>query len=165
VNLYELTGEVAELERKLNSADSDEELNDLLNQLELSEEKLAQKLDNYGKLIQNKLASHEQRMKEADRLAALAQTDKNLADRLKERLRDCLTALGETRVETPSFKFSVCQNGGSQPLDVSNDAELPEDCYQIQRRPDMSRIRERLAAGESLDGVTVRDRGQHLRIK
>ena len=62
--------------------------------------------------------------------------------------------------------WDVGANGGVQPLDITVPAEhLPADCQKITLSPNLDVIREKIKAGELIEGVTVLPRGTHLRIK
>jgi hypothetical protein len=79
-------------------------------------------------------------------------------------IREAMNALGKTKIKTEKFTFSVSKNGGLQPIKV--DAEkLPDKFKKVIMEPDNEHIREAIKAGETIEGVEVLPRGEHLTIK
>ncbi len=131
-----------------------------------NEENFNTKVDNYVALITEWVGRTVTRETEAKRLSALAKIDKNNAERLKERLKYNLEAMGRLKVETPRYRVTVAKNGGKIPLVVNARVEeLPADCVRTELKPDNDAIRSKLEAGEAIAGCTLGDRGTSLRIK
>lgn len=121
-----------------------------------------EKLDSYARLIRAFDFTADARQQEADRLAALAKTDKNNAKRLKDRLKLYLESAGITKIETGYNKFAIQPNGGKPPMEV-DEANVPSEfCKQV---PDNEKIRVALDAGQSLPFASFGERGTHLRIR
>lgn len=118
------------------------------------------KADGYASLIRERELRSKAREEEAERLAKLATTDRNLAKSLRERLKLVMEGSGQKRIETPRFRISVCQNGGKLPIDV-HEPVPPTYCRAV---PDMEAIRHALEAGEQLQFAALGERGSHLRI-
>jgi hypothetical protein len=127
---------------------------------------LTGKVDNYAGKIRALEARAAARKNEAERIAALATTDTNLATRLKERLRAFFESEGLDRFETPRFRFVIANNGGRVPVTLDTSPEnLPEGFRRVVFLPDTDAIRAALEAGETVPGATLAPRGRHLRIK
>jgi hypothetical protein len=96
----------------------------------------------------------------------LAAADEALADRLKQRLKDAMEASGKGKLETARFRLSVQANGGAQPLEVTVPPEqLPQKYQAVRVEADKTALREALAAGATIPGVTLLPRGTSLRIR
>lgn len=143
------------------------ELDPIIDQLlaEL-EGNVQQKVENYCKLIRECELNSLARKQESERILSLSIQDGNLAKSLKSRLLFFFTLQGITKLETNSFKLTVCANGGLQPLEVTLPPEyLPTELQKVTVTPNMDLIREKIKGGESISGVNVLPRGNHLRIK
>ena len=131
-----------------------------------NEEAFITKVDNSAALITEWLNRAAMRKHEAKRMNALAQTDENNANSLKEHLKYILEKLGRGRVETPRFRVSVTKNGGIIPVIVKVPAEeLPLDCVNAKVTVNSDAIRKKLEAGQSVYGCELGERGTSLRIK
>jgi len=129
---------------------------------------LLQKVDGYATYITELQWRAKARKEEADRLAGRARIDANNADYLKQRLHEALVSRGMTKLETARYKVTVCKNGGKQPLDIHEPEAVPQNLKRhIPERwePDADLIRDAIAQGLEVAGVTVEERGTHLRIK
>lgn len=128
---------------------------------------LDSKAEGYAKIICELEARAGVRRTEAKRIAALAQADDNLAQRLKDRLRDAMTRTGRTRIDGNLFRLSVATNGGKQPLVIDPGVvdDLPASLTRIVREPDKDAIRAALEGGEAVPGCTLMPRGSSLRIR
>lgn len=128
---------------------------------------LQAKLDGYGVVIREFELRAAARKAEADRIAALANTDANNSRRLKERLRWFFEAEGIDKIETSRFKFALASNGGKAPVILHCEPEaLPEWAKRVTVTPDMEAIRGEIETrGESLEFAEIGERGKHLRIR
>lgn len=177
--LFEISDELRQFEDALDSLVeitegeiADEQTEQLFNEFfsnigELKAER-DRKLESYAWLIKEREAKAKARSEEATRLNALAQTDKNFADRLKKRLQAYFEANNIQKHETLHFKFAVQKNGGQTPVKF-NDNIKPEDVAEefriISFNFNTSKIREALESGEELEFASLQERGKHLRIK
>lgn len=178
--LFEITQELRDMESALDDLinltehtdQTDERVNQLFTEFfsnigELKESR-NRKLDNYALLIREREKRAEIRKQEADRLKALADQDTALVTKLKERLKHYLEVNNEPKLETMYSKFSICGNGGEQPLQIAENI-TPKDLdpiFQIVRTDfDKRAIREHLKQGGTLEGIQLLSRGTHLRIK
>lgn len=124
-----------------------------------------EKLENYGKLIRQCELLAAARKEEAERLLRGARVKENLARKLKDRLLYFMAVVGESKIETPLFRFSVCKNGGKTPVEFTGDVEnLPAGYQKVTVSPDMDSIRAALEAGREIKDARLLPRGTHLRI-
>lgn len=145
-------------------------------------ERLNDKLDGYCNLIKSAEAKAKIREDEAKRLKGLADTDRNFAQRLKDRLKYWLEVTGNTKVETPYHKIAVQANGGAvpliwiasgldgEPVEVRDPGPdwvntLPQEYVKQVPTIDNEAIRKSLESGEELPFAKLGDRGFHLRIR
>lgn len=128
------------------------------------------KLDGYAALIREREARAKARDEEAKRIAALAQTDKNTASRLKGRLKSFLEMQGKQKIETARAVIAIQNNGGKAPVILdeyfqAHPEELPEGLRKVVFTPDLDAIRAQLESGEDLGFAEIGERGTHLRIR
>lgn len=148
-------------------ATGDGELDPVLDELlaEL-EGRIEDKVEAYCRIIRELELTAAARKEESARIRVLADQDGNTVKAMKNRLLFFFDQQCIDKLKTAFFSLSVCANGGVQPLDITVPAEhLPVDCQKITLSPNLDIIREKIKAGELIEGVTVLPRGTHLRIK
>ena len=151
--LYELTEEARELQDMIEEYPP-ETFSDTIESLQLMIEDKAGSYAAVNQNITNEIAALKA---EEERLRARQM-------RLMKAIKEAMNALGKTKIKTEKFTFSVSKNGGLQPIKV--DAEkLPDKFKKVIMEPDNERIREALKAGETIEGVEILPRGEHLTIK
>lgn len=170
-NIFELDAEInkiAEAFDKLEEAGTEQEF---LDSVEVYFGNLLddrdRKLDAYADLVAHYKNLSELRKKESKRLAELAQSDENRADRLKGRLKQYLDFAEITRIDTPYHRISVCGNGGLTPLIVDEDLDLNKihgSYVLIKRELNTAEVRASLTAGDDVPFARLGDRGSHVRI-
>ena len=147
----EMTGEI------------DTTIDDLLKELEGS---IEAKVENYCWLIREIEGRAAIRLLESKRIKALATTNENLVKSLKERLKFFFEAQSIQKLECKTFKVSIANNGGVQPLVVDVPADqLPPQFQKITIEADNASIRKALEMGTEIEGVKLLQRGTSLRIK
>lgn len=147
----EMTGEI------------DTTIDDLLKELEGS---IEAKVENYCWLIREIEGRAAIRLLESKRIKALATTNENLVKSLKERLKFFFEAQSIQKLECKTFKVSIANNGGVQPLQVDLPADqLPVQFQKITIEADNASIRKALEMGTEIEGVKLLQRGTSLRIK
>ena len=147
----EMTGEI------------DTTIDDLLKELEGS---IEAKVENYCWLIREIEGRAAIRLLESKRIKALATTNENLVKSLKERLKYFFETQSIQKLECKTFKVSIANNGGVQPLQVDLPADqLPVQFQKITIEADNASIRKALEMGTEIDGVKLLQRGTSLRIK
>ncbi len=98
---------------------------------------------------------------EIDRLTKLRDAAKNQNTRLNAYLFEQMKAIKKEKFKTPLFGFSICKNGGLQPMEITGD--VPEQYTRSE--PDNEKIRKALSDGEVLTFANFKERGEHLRIR
>ncbi len=88
-------------------------------------------------------------------------TDKKV--RLQEGLKSYLKSKGMKKVHTNNYDFSVCRNGGNQPIEIT--ADIPQEYCIYAPKPDMGAIRKALLDGKDLKFAHLKERGEHIKIK
>ena len=147
----EMTGEI------------DTTIDDLLKELEGS---IEAKVENYCWLIREIEGRAAIRPLESKRIKALATTNENLVKSLKERLKFFFEAQSIQKLECKTFKVSIANNGGVQPLQVDLPADqLPPQFQKVTIEADNASIRKALEMGTEIEGVKLLQRGTSLRIK
>jgi hypothetical protein len=171
-NLFEIGDELNRIAEAFDVLDSQEQSDDVMQTVEdyfgnLLDER-DDKIDRYGSLIRWFEQLAQSASEEAKRLSALATVRENAAKRLKERLKDYFETEGISKFSTARFSFSVAQNGGKVPLvfvEEFNAGRLPEHFRETFYKPNSDVIREALESGDEVAGVTLGERGTHLRMK
>lgn len=171
--LYQLTGDALALNQLIEEyAEANEgditNIGDIVDAwIKENADSIEKKVDGYVSLIREKEALAEVRLKESARYANLAKTDKNLAERLKERLREHMDLVGNTHIETENYKISTAGNGGKQPMKVDDidPNVVPLKFQKISVDFDKDSIRQHLAEGGELEWARLEERGRTLRIK
>lgn len=125
------------------------------------------KADDYAALIRSCETRADNRRAEAKRMQALADSDDKLAERLRSILRDAMTELSRTKVDTQRFRIAVRANGGKTPVIVSDETVIPQQ-FRVpvySEKVDKDAIRDALEAGASVPGAALGQRGTRLDIK
>lgn len=168
MSLYAIKSEIADIIDAIldGGVDSPEAQGALEEHLAGLDTVLEAKADDYAGLIQELLVRAEARADEARRIRALADADRALADRLKQRLKEAMEAVGKLKLDTPRFKLVVAGNGGKQPLEVAVEPTALAPQYQaVKVEANKEAIRAALEAGTAVPGCTLLPRGTSLRIR
>lgn len=163
--LYEITGDLLTLQEMLEDSVEDEALKDTL---EAVQGEYEIKLENYCKVIRNLEADMDALKAEADRLTAKRKVLENNVDRLKRAMFDSMKATKTDKVKGTLFTVAIQKNGGKIPVIVAPEADtsiLPDQLVIVSEKPNLEAIRELLEAGKVVDGFTLGERGESLRIK
>jgi hypothetical protein len=124
------------------------------------------KVENYCWLIREIEGRALVRQTEAKRIRNLALTNENMVKSLKERLKFFFESQAILKLECKTFKVSIANNGGVQPLQVDLPADqLPVQFQKVTIEPDNASIRKALEIGTRIEGVKLLPRGTSLRIK
>jgi len=124
------------------------------------------KVENYCWLIKEIEGRATIRLLESKRIKALATTNENLVKSLKERLKFFFESQAIQKLECKTFKVSIANNGGVQPLQVDLPADqLPVQFQKITIEADNQALRKAIEIGTEIDGVKLLPRGTSLRIK
>lgn len=163
--LYEITGDLLTLQDMLEDSVDDQVLKDTL---EAVQGEYEVKLEAYCKIIRNLEADVDALKNEADRLTAKRKTLEANVDRLKKAMFDSMKATKTDKVKGTLFTVAIQKNGGKTPVIVADDAttdKLPDELVIYTEKPNLDAIREALEAGKTVDGFTLGERGESLRIK
>lgn len=165
MTLYELTGQYDMLMNMLYDEDIDEEV--LLDTLEGMEGEIEDKADNYAKLIRNITADVESIKAEETRLSLRRKTLENRIKNLKENLQSSMEFIGKTKFKTELFSFTVANNGGEQPVEVTQIlGDIPDEFLIPQDPiPDKKAIRKYLQEHGDTEFARLLPRGRHLMIR
>lgn len=163
MNLYNLTGELLELQDMLEEAIEDEQM--LIDTLEAVQGEYEFKLESYCKVIRNLYAKAGNFKVEARRLADKGKVLENNIARLKKAMFDSMKLTDTKRVDGELFTISIQKNGGKLPVIVDvPEEELPEELVKVQKSADLEAIRKLLENGDS-ELAHFGERGESLRIK
>lgn len=128
--------------------------------LESIEGEFEAKAENIAKIIANSKGDILGIEAEIERLQKMKESIENQNNRLKNYLYTAMKETGKIKFKTGLFSFSICKNGGLQPLEITGDVPT-EYCDLV---PNSTRIRRALIEGENIDFAILKDRGEHLRI-
>ena len=163
--LYEITGELLTLQEMLEDSVDDQCITDTL---EAVQGEYEVKLEAYCKVIKNLEADIDALKAEADRLNSKRAVLNANIDRLKKAMYDSMKATNTDKVKGTLFTVAIQKNGGKIPVIVDPKAgtdKLPDEIVIYTEKPNLDAIRERLESGQIIDGYTLGERGESLRIK
>lgn len=122
-NLYDLTGEMLQLQNLLMDPDINPQLSeDTIESLDFDYEK---KLEGYAKIIKNFEALTEASKKEEERIKDRRKFFENQIESMKKRIKDSMIVLNKKQVRTAIFLFSIKQ--GQPKLSIDNEDMIPEE--------------------------------------
>lgn len=164
-SLYEVTGEILQLQSMLED-DFDPEV--LADTLEAVQGEYEFKLEAYCKVIKNLEADVSAIKAEVDRLNTKRKTLENNVDRLKKAMFDSMKATNTPKVKGTLFTVAIQKNGGKIPVIMAEGTttdHLPDQLVVVTEKPNLDAIREVLESGITVEGFTLGERGESLRIK
>lgn len=164
-NLYELTGDLLELQSMANDDSVDPEV--LADTLEAVEGDYTFKLESYCKVIKNLESDMEGLAKEIERLKLRKLTIQNNITKMKGAMFDSMKATDTPKVKGELFTVAIQKNGGKAPvvLDVKDTSELPDELVRIKEEPDMDALRALIEKDGECKYAHLGERGESLRIK
>ena len=153
------------LEVAMDSSLSEEDLKEIMTSLDDVEDDLKEKLQNYQAVIfamndrTEILKKHEARL-EHDRKVL-----ENKVKRIKEYCMAGMQAVGINKVATDYGTVSVRKNGGKQQIKYEKE-KLPREFFTVETVESVNTdlLRERLQAGEEIEGAKLLERGYHLSV-
>ena len=165
MTLYDLTGEVLQLQELLSSGDVvDTEL--LKNVLSDTTEDYDAKLEAYAKVIKNLSSDVDAIKAETERLTSRKKALENNINALKNRMYESMKAVGKTKVKGELFTVSIQANGGRIPVIVDVDtSELPDDLVKIEEKPDIDAITAYIEKHPDTKYAHLGERGEGIRIR
>ena len=166
MTLYELNIQMQEILNMAESGEFDEDV--IKGSLECVEGEIEAKMDSYGVIVNELLNDIENIDKEIKRLTAKKKTLTGSVDYMKKNVRETMERMEKKTIKGDRFTWSIQKNGGKAPLIFENwfDAlALPEEYQDWEVRPDKDAIRKALEKGVDIEGVTIGERGDSLRLK
>lgn len=125
----------------------------------------ASKVEGYCTLIKEVELTACALQAEVDRLKARISVKENTAKALKTRLQWAMGEWNTRKLDTGKFLVSVQANGGKTPVEVTDEAAIPEDYFVMVPKLDSDKLRAALEAGTEVPGAKLGVKGEHLRIK
>jgi len=167
MTLYEITGELRELQNMIEEGADPDVVNDTIESVEFD---LEQKAEGYVMVIRNLEAQAKAIKDEEKRLREKRLAAENGIERLKKRLFDSMNATGKKKLNAGVFTLSVQKNGGALPVIIDADVEnMPKEMLKIDIKPDTKKIAELLQdEGKSRyysKFAHFGERGESLRIR
>lgn len=163
-SIYELTGEIQELERRLELADempSDIEQTEMVSHyLTLAEIEgdFADKIDAYVAVYRDLQARAQAQRAEAKNLTDMAKANENNMDRLKEAVKYASEKLGRSKLQGHTHHITV-STSGRPAIDIVDADKVPQEFLEVvkQIKIDKKAIADYLVeTGEIVDGVETR---------
>jgi len=166
-SLYELTEDFLTAQEMLFDDEIDSET--IINTLDCIDCMIEEKSDGYAKIMKYAEGQISIMKKERERLYKREKMLEEKYKKMKEHLKQSLEMVGKTKFKTALHTFSVCQNGGPQPIKINVDVDIndiPKE-YTIPQPPklDTDAIREALTEGIILPFAYLEERGTSLRIR
>lgn len=167
MTLYEITGELLELQNMIEEGADPDVVNDTIESVEFD---LEQKAEGYVMVIRNLEAQAKAIKDEEKRLKEKRLSAENGIERLKKRLFDSMNATGKKKLNAGVFTLSVQKNGGALPVIIDADVEnMPKEMLKIDIKPDTKKIAELLQDEEKSRLYSrfahLGERGESLRIR
>jgi len=162
--LYELTDSYENILSLLYDGVTDESV--IMDTLEAIDGEIEDKADNYAKLIMEMKADSAKLKKEENRLATRRSVLNNHVKSLKDRLQANLEFIGKTKFKTDLFSFNVQNNGGPQPLTITENIDEIPGKFLIPQPPKVNSeaVRELLESKE-VEWASFAPRDKSLRIR
>lgn len=167
MTLYEITGELLELQNMIECGIDDETVRDTLESVSFDFES---KAEDYVKVIRN-LESEVKALKDEEtRLKEKRWTIENGIKRMRYRLQSAMDSVGKKKLSAGVFSLAIQKNGGAVPVILDTDvAMLPEECLKLDIEPNLKKLREYLMDEQTAEYYKqfahLGDRGESLRIK
>lgn len=167
MTLYEITGELLELQNMIEEGADPDVVNDTIESVEFD---LEQKAEGYVMVIRNLEAQAKAIKDEEKRLREKRLSAENGIERLKKRLFDSMKATGKKNQNAGVFTLSVQKNGGALPVIIDEDVmNMPQEMIKIDIKPDIKRIAELLQDDQKSRYYSkfahFGERGESLRIR
>nr|DAD84703.1 MAG TPA: resistance protein [Siphoviridae sp. ctqED62] len=160
LSLYEMTKDWENVFEMLLDPEIPEEA--IFDTIEMIEADMDVKADGYAKIIKSMDGDAAQIDAEIKRLQDRKASITNRQKMMKQRLADSMKATGRTKFKTALFSFNIQKNGGAQPVELLD--EVPA-AWLKPGTPDLAKIRDYLAKGNTLPFAALGDRGESLRIR
>ena len=163
-SLYELEGQWLQLVNAYDCAETDEEAEQIVQEMLDKQEEIGAKADVYAKIVRNKLAEADAYKAEKNRLAERQKAAENVAERLKQGLLEIMKVTGQTEIKTSIGKWKVADNPWK--CEVLDIGKVPEEFHiHVEDKIDKAEIlRQFKETGEIIPGCEFK-REQGIRFK
>ena len=160
--LYEITGQIKDLQEMADDPDMAQAVADTLEGLEMA---LEEKADAILRVIQNRNADMVGIQAEIDRLTVRKKQLNNFNDSLKDYLRVNMEAVSMKKIECPLFTITLVS--GRDVCIVDNADKLPDEYVDVrmETKPVKARILKALKAGANVPGAHIEKSKSSVRIK
>lgn len=130
MKLYELTDAYAELAALLDECESEEEAAQLWTQMDAVSASIAEKADNYARLLRNKQGEVDGMDKEIARLQKRKRSAENQIEHIREHMKFAMGIAGATEIRTALGKWTVRKNPPK--VDVLDESEIAPEFFEPQ---------------------------------
>lgn len=164
-SLYELTGQMLQLQAILEEEDDQDRVKTVLDTMEGLDYEIELKADGYAKIIRNLSADVEGLKAEIDRLTNRKRSLEHNISELKNRLEQSMILTGKEKFKTPLFSFNIQKNPAKVVID---EPDLIPSAYLIPQppKPDLTKIKEYLnGEGKGFELWAHIEQGKSLRIR
>ena len=160
--LYELTGQIKELQELSDDPEMAQAVADTLEGLEMA---LEEKAEGILRVIQNRDADLKAIKDEIDRLTVRKKRMENFNKQLKDYLRFNMEASSIKKIECPLFTITLA--AGRDVVAIDNADKLPDEYIEIKMvaQPIQARILKALKAGAEIPGAHIEKSQSSIRIK
>ncbi|MDO4680930.1 MAG: siphovirus Gp157 family protein [Aerococcus sp.] len=163
LSMYHLNEEYLDLMEAFDKAQSEEEIDDALEVLQLNQGDLEAKMDDYIAFLRHLKSVTEEQKAEENRIKERRQGVEKLIERLKETMQQAMTLRGQQKIKTSLNTVYIQMNPPK--LDISEHAKIPDTFY-IPQAPklDKKALKDYIKADHTLPGVKLKQT-ESLRFK
>ena len=160
-NLYELTNDFIKLQQLIE--DGEFSLEDLADTMEMINEDIEQKAENYGLIMTNLQTMIDGIEKETQRLNDYKKSLTTGIEGLKTNLANSMLAINKTKFKTEHFQFSFRK---SETVEILDQSLIPADYINVKttETANKTEIKKALKNGCIIEGVILKE-NQNLQIK
>ena len=169
-SLFALTEDFEQLEILLDRLDDEganaiEETSRLLEWMNQLSNERAEKIDAYCWIIKRLDSERDTARKIAEEFRQKAHAREAKIDMLKSMMFDHMKRLNHIKLFGKAFTVAIQKNGGSIPVMILDENEVPDQYCHIVREPIKTNIRIAIEQGVNVPGAVLGERGESLRIK
>lgn len=151
MKLYDLTDEYLRLYELMCDPDSDAA--QVQESMEIIEDELITKSENYARIMQNMKSESDALRKESNRLAAMAKSRDAGITRLKENMKLAMVTLGSNQISTSIGNWTLRNNPES--VNILDEKAIPYDYLELVRTPVKSAIKDAIKNGVEVPGAEL----------
>ena len=152
ISLYKINENMLSLLSVI-EANEGELTEEVLEQLEITNEELQTKSESYLAVIKNREALNTQIDDEVKRLQAMKKANNNLVSRLKNSLLNAVNIFGE--FETGLVKFGIRKSTSVEVTGIVNDLPKEYKTVKVTEQPNKAEIKKSLQKGEQIEGCAL----------